>query len=137
MSARQRVLRRHSVANRFVPLVFARVPLFGPKAGCLPGRDPCWATLAANPPDHTLTIASNCERDGQKNRDANTLFWLGLTIFRMNTCAKRVGGWGYRFSTLTLTPRGGMQGLGERVGMQLHAPPRLRYSAAQGSGENF
>jgi hypothetical protein len=94
MSAGQELLLRRHLTERLVPLVSAWVPLFGPMTGCLWSRDRRSATVTANLPDHTFTIATNCKRDGQKNPDANTVFWLHLTIFRMNTCAKRVGGWG-------------------------------------------
>jgi hypothetical protein len=93
MSARQRVLRHHALADQFVPLDSARVPLFGPITDCLWGRGRRSANVAVNVPNDASTIASDWGRGGHKNPDANTLFWLDLTIFRMNTCAKRVGGW--------------------------------------------
>jgi hypothetical protein len=128
--------------------------------------DERWAAVAASLPNDAFTVTTNCGRNRRQNRLANTLFWLDLTIFRMNTCAKRVGGWGCRFSTFTLTPRGecgaapftlSLEGLALRIegswrrvafkgavspchdpGRRAIAPPaRLRYSAAQGSGENF
>src|SRR5579859_5547780 len=136
MSAGQELLLRRSLTERFAPPV--SIPAPSPSA--LPvvsqGGDPCSATLAANPPPHAFNVPSNCRRDWRKNPNWNTLFWLDLTICRMNTCTKRVGGWGVPISTLTLTPRG-MQGLGERVGGAIAPPARLRYSAAQGSGDNF
>jgi hypothetical protein len=122
MSAGQKLLPRRSLTEQFVPLVSARVPLFRPATGCLRGRDRRSRIVAANPPDHTFTIASNCKRDGQKNPDANARFLPYLTIFRMNTCTKKVGGWGCRFSTLTLTPRSGMQGLAN--GLACNCTPR-------------
>ena len=122
MSARQRVLRHHALANQFVPLDSARVPLFGPITDCLWGRDRRSQVVAANLPNDAFTITTNCGRNRRQNRLANTLFWLDLTIFRMNTCAKRVGGWGYRFSILTLTPRSGMQGLAN--GLACNCTPR-------------
>jgi hypothetical protein len=135
MSAGQQLLLRRSLTERFVPLVSARVPQFGPMAGCLAGRDPCWATLVANLPHHVSGTTSNCGRGGHKNPDANAHFLPDLTIFRMNTCAKRVGGGG-RFSTPTLTPRGRPEAW-RMDGVQLHPQRDLRYSAAQGSGDNF
>jgi hypothetical protein len=94
MSAGQELLLRRSLTERFVPLVSARVPLFGPMTGCLRGRDRGWANVTANLPNDAFTISSNCGRDGHKNPDANGRFLPDLTIFRMNTCTKRVGGWG-------------------------------------------
>ena len=94
MSAGQDGLPRRSMTERSVPLVSARVPLFGPMTGCLRGCERRWATLAANPPHHAVNVASNFRRDEHKNADANACSLLDLTIFRMNTCAKRVGGWG-------------------------------------------
>jgi hypothetical protein len=91
MSARQRVLRHHAVANQLVPLDSARVPLFGPITDCLWGRDRRSQVVAANLPNDAFTITTNCGRNRRQNRLANALFWLDLTIFRMNTCAKRVG----------------------------------------------
>ena len=52
---------------------------------------------------HTFAIGSNCARHQCKNRHANICFWLNLTIFRMNSCTKRVRGWGCRFSAATST----------------------------------
>jgi hypothetical protein len=89
MSAGQELLLRRHLTERLVPLVSARVPLFRPATGCLLGRDRRWATVAANVPNHVSTIASNCGRDEHKNPDANARFLPDLTIFRMNTCAKR------------------------------------------------
>jgi hypothetical protein len=94
MSVGEELLPRRSLAERFAPLVSARVPLLGPMGRCPRGYERGWANVAANLPNDAFTISSNCGRDGDKNPDANTLFWLDLTIFRMNTCAKRVGGWG-------------------------------------------
>jgi hypothetical protein len=94
MSAGQDLLPCRFLSERFAP------------PADLQGGDPCWATLAAHLPNHSCAIRSNCARDRRKKRDANTRFWLNLTIFRMNTCTKRVGGWGCRFSTSTLP--GGM-----------------------------
>jgi len=82
MSAGQDLLPRRFLSERFAPPVD------------LQGGDPCRATLAASLPNHSCAIRSNCARDQRKNRDANTCFWLDLTIFRMNTCAKRIGGGG-------------------------------------------
>jgi hypothetical protein len=131
MSAGQELLPRRSLTERFAPLVSPRVPPFGPASGGLRGDERRLATVTANLPDHTFTIATNCRRDGQKNPDANTLFWLDLTIFRMNTCRKRVGGWGCRILAATSTLFGfgcrnlRFQGCGlstgqPRVGVQLH-----------------
>ena len=94
MSAVQKLLPRRSLAERFAPPVSTPAPSPSALPFVLQGGDPCWATLAANLPNDAFTISSNCGRDGHKNPDANTLFWLDLTIFTMNTCAKRVGGWG-------------------------------------------
>ena len=137
MSAGQELLLRRHLTERLVPLVSAWVPLFGPMTGCLWSRDRRSATVTANLPDHTFTIATNCKRDGQKNPDANTVFWLHLTIFRMNTCAKRVGGWGVPIlNSYSNSARRNARAWG--TDRRAIAPPaRLRYSAAQGSGENF
>jgi len=193
MSAGQELLPRRSLTERFAPPVSTPAPSPSALPFVLQGGDPCWATLAANLPNDVSTISSNCGCDGDKKPDANTLFWLDLTIFRMNTCAKRVGGWGLlaqplfrQRSSLGLCchhesrPRGrvclapkrsqargicswcflvplSLEGLGLRIkgswrkgafkgavfrrpgpGRRAIAPPkRLRYSAAQGSGENF
>ena len=91
MSAGQDLLPRRFLSERFAPPVD------------LQGGDPCWATRAASLPNHSCAIRSNCARDRRKNRDANTRFWLNLTIFRMNTCAKRVGGGGCRILAATST----------------------------------
>jgi hypothetical protein len=187
MSARQRVLRHHAVANQLVPLDSARVPLFGPITDCLWGRDRCSQVVAANLPNDAFTITTNCGRNRRQNRLANALFWLDLTIFRMNTCAKKVGGGGadvqksgfcsgrlqagripschhegrpkqkYALAPRKSGPRDLQFRFGCRTPLALRivvsrarffhgatpdwraiAPPaRLRYSAAQGSGENF
>jgi hypothetical protein len=94
MAACQELLLRRSIAGRFQPPMSVRVPLFGLTGGCLPGEDRRSQAVAANLPNQTFTITSNCRRDPRKNRDANTRFWVDLTIFRMNTCTKRVGGGG-------------------------------------------
>jgi hypothetical protein len=94
MCARQELLLRRRLTERLVPMVSAEVPLFGPITDCLWGRDRRSQVVAANLPNDAFTIASDWGRDGHKNPDANTLFWLDLTVFRMNTCAKRVGGGG-------------------------------------------
>jgi hypothetical protein len=94
MSAVQKLLLRRSLTERSVPPVSIPAPSPSALTVVLQGGDPCWATLAANLPNDVSTISSNCGCDGDKKPDANTLFWLDLTIFRMNTCAKRVGGWG-------------------------------------------
>jgi hypothetical protein len=123
MSAGQKLLPRRSLTEQFVPLVSARVPLFRPATGCLRGRDRRSRIVAANPPDHTFTIASNCKRDGQKNPDANARFLPYLTIFRMNTCTKKVGGVGVPILNSYSNSAQRNARLGERVGVQLH-PPR-------------
>ena len=107
MSAGQELLLRRSLTNQFVPLVSAQVPLFGLMGRCPRGYGRGWANVTANLPNDAFTIPSNCTRHGDKNPDANILFWLNLTLFRMNTCAKMVGGWGVPISTLTPTSRGG------------------------------
>jgi hypothetical protein len=94
MSAGQELLPRCSLTERFAPLVFARVPLVDLMGRCPRGYERGWATLAANLPNHAFTIAGNYGCDGHKNPAANARFLPDLTIFRMNTCAKKVGGWG-------------------------------------------
>jgi hypothetical protein len=94
MSAGQELLPRRSLAERFAPPVSIPAPSPSALPVVLQGGDPCWATLAANLPNDTFTTASNCGCDGHKNPDANARFLLDLTLFRMNTCTKRVGGWG-------------------------------------------
>ena len=74
MSARQRVLRHHAVANQLVPLDSARVPLFGPITDCLWGRDRRSQVVAANLPNDAFTITSNCRRDQRKTDEANSCF---------------------------------------------------------------
>ena len=90
MSAGQDLLPRRFLSKRFAPSVD------------LQSGDPCRATLTANLPKDAFTITTNCGRNRRQNRLANTRFWLNLTIFRMNTCTKKVGGWGCRFPTSTL-----------------------------------
>jgi len=155
MFAGQEPLPRCSLTE-LVSVGSARVPRLGPTTGRLMGRDRRWAAVAAKLPKDASTITSNSPRDQRKNRDANACFWLNLTIFRMNTCAKMVGGWGCGFSAATPTLLGfgcrtlrfqgcgfsmpgppGAPGPPGRPGRRAIAPPaRLRYSAAQGSGEN-
>jgi hypothetical protein len=94
MSAGQELLLRRHLTERLVPLVSAGVPLFAPMTGCLRGRDRRSANVAANLPNDAFIITSNCGRNRRQNRLANTRFWVDLTIFRMNTCAKRIGGGG-------------------------------------------
>jgi hypothetical protein len=91
MCARQELLLRRRLTERLVPMVSAEVPLFGPITDCLWGRDRRSQVVAANLPNDAFTITTNCGRNRRQNRLANTLFWLDLTIFRMNTCAKKVG----------------------------------------------
>ena len=146
MSAGQELLPRRSLSERFAPLVSARVPLFGLSGLCPRGRDRRSANVAANAaanlPKDASPITSNWGRAGHKNPDANTRFWLNLTIFRMNTCTKKVGGGGCRILAATSTLFGfgcrtlRFQGCGfsmPRPRRRAIAPPaRLRYSAAQG-----
>lgn len=93
MSARQKLLLRCPIAERFAPLISARVTFFGLTSGCLRGHDCCSAAGTANLlPNHSCAIRSNCARDQGKIGHANICFWLNLTVFRINTCTKRVGG---------------------------------------------
>jgi hypothetical protein len=89
MCARQELLLRRRLTERLVPMVSAEVPLFGPMTGLLRGPDRRSQVVAANLPNDAFTITTNCGRNRRQNRLANTLFWLDLTIFRMNTCAKK------------------------------------------------
>ncbi len=132
MSAGQDLLPRRFLSERFAPPVD------------LQGGDPCWATRAANLPNDAFTITTNCGRDGHTDPPANTLLWLDLTVFRMNTCAKRVGGGvsnlGCYFNSLRFwVPHPSVSRVrffhGPTPDWRAIAPPaRLRYSAAQGSG---
>src|ERR1700730_4866630 len=136
MSVGQELLLRRPLTERFAPLVSARVPLFGPITDCAGRRGRRSQVVAANLLNQTFSRTSKRRRDQRKTDEANSCFWCDLNFFRMNTCAKRVGGGGCRFSTPTLTPRGEREALAD--GRRAIAPPaRLRYSAAQGSGENF
>ena len=131
MSACQGLLLCRPIADRFAPPMSAQVPSSGAANSGLQG-DERWAAVAANLPNQTLTITRNCGRNRRKNGDANTCFWLNLTIFGMNTCTKRVGGWGVSILNSYFNSARRMQGLGERGGA-IAPPARLRYSAAQGS----
>jgi hypothetical protein len=93
MSAGQELLPRRSLTERFAPPISARLQLVGLTSGGPRGHNRRSET-AANAPNDAFTITTNCGRNRRQNRLANTLFWLDLTIFRMNTCTKRVGGWG-------------------------------------------
>jgi hypothetical protein len=136
MSAVQKLLPRRSLAERFAPPVSTPAPSPSALPVVSQGGDPCWANVTANLPNDVSTISSNCGCDGDKNPDANTLFWLDLTIFRMNTCAKRVGGWGADLNSYSNSALRNARAW--RTGRSAIAPPaRLRYSAAQGSGDNF
>jgi hypothetical protein len=90
MSACQGLLLRRPIADRFALPISAQVPSSGvANSGLLRGPDRRSATGTANLPNHAFAITSDYGREQRKNRDANTCFWLNLTIFRMNTCTKR------------------------------------------------
>jgi hypothetical protein len=76
MAACQELLLRRSIAGRFQPPMSVRVPLFGLTGGCLPGEDRRSQAVAANLPNQTFTITTNCGRNRRQNRLANALFWL-------------------------------------------------------------
>ena len=131
MSAGQEHLPRRSTAQRFAPPMSAQVPSSGAANSGLQGDERCWAAGAANLPNQTFTITSNCRRDQRKTDEANPCFRRRLTIFRMNTCAKRVGGGGCRILAATSTLFGlgcrtlRFQGCGfstarPRIGVELH-----------------
>ena len=155
MFAGQELLPRCSLTERVVPVVSARVSLFGPMTGCLRGRYRRWAPIAAKLPNQSCAIGTNCVSDQRKNGDANGCFWLGVTILRMNTCTKKGRGVGCDSPLLLhLAERlrsaapwhllgaacFGFKGAAFRYAnprRRAIAPPtRLRYSAAQGSDEN-
>ncbi len=104
-------------------------PLFVLTGRCPRGRDRRSANVTANLPNHSFAVTSGCTRDGHKNADANARFLPDLTIFRMNTCTKRVGGCRILAATSTLFGFGcrtlRFQGCGfstaqPRLGVQLH-----------------
>src|ERR1700726_3377002 len=92
MSAGQELLPRRSLTERFAPPISARLQLVGLTSGGPRGHNRRSET-AANAPNDAFTITTNCGRNRRQNRLANTRFWVDLTVFRMNTCTKRVGGW--------------------------------------------
>jgi hypothetical protein len=94
MSARQKLLLRRLIADRFAPPMSARLPLVGLTSGRLRGHNRRSETAAGIVLNHAFAITSDYGRDQRKNPDANSCFWCDLTFFRMNTCAKRVGGGG-------------------------------------------